>query len=254
MSFNCWDFHLPYNFHHLYTALPIIKVLVQPKTLPTSWSNKPSCQEEASAKKKVKETHAEKNVKETHFYLHQIQEKSSHKYLHSFANHFFQIRSHLEKKKYILPNYNQRKNKNKEMEIEWVKCECCGLKEDSSQDKWICGFCSKAVWDEVIGGKNASGVKEVVKAHMSFCRKFKSNLVVRVANGMWQMLRRRSGELSSSPLLMGLLAATPKEGTPTVGGGQRGWCPLGSVTFFFFSFRFPHSSLFNIFFYFKIYF
>jgi hypothetical protein len=60
----------------------------------------------------------EKNVKETHFYLHQIQEKSSHKYLHSFANHFFQIRSHLEKKKSILPNYNQRKNKNKEMEIE----------------------------------------------------------------------------------------------------------------------------------------
>ncbi|KAH7573805.1 hypothetical protein ACOSP7_007666 [Xanthoceras sorbifolium] len=99
------------------------------------------------------------------------------------------------------------------MEIESVKCECCGLKEDCTQDyinevkakfdgKWLCGLCSEAVCDEVSRGKKASGVgvEEAVKAHMSFCGKFKSNPAVRVADGMRQMLRRRSGDLSSSSL------------------------------------------------------
>ena len=98
------------------------------------------------------------------------------------------------------------------MEIESVKCECCGLKEDCTQDyisevkskfdgKWLCGLCSEAVRDEVsYGGKKASSaMDEAVKAHMSFCRKFKSNPAVRVADGMRQMLRRRSGDLSQSP-------------------------------------------------------
>lgn len=96
------------------------------------------------------------------------------------------------------------------MEIESVKCECCGLKEDCTQDyitevkakfdgKWLCGLCSEAVRDEVSRGKKPAGVEEAVKAHMSFCRKFKSNPAVRVADGMRQMLRRRSGDLSSSP-------------------------------------------------------
>ena len=96
------------------------------------------------------------------------------------------------------------------MEIESVKCECCGLKEDCTQDyisevkskfdgKWLCGLCSEPVRDEVShGGKKASSaMDEAVKAHMSFCRKFKSNPAVRVAEGMRQMLRRRS-DLSSS--------------------------------------------------------
>ncbi|MED6205507.1 hypothetical protein PIB30_018289 [Stylosanthes scabra] len=95
------------------------------------------------------------------------------------------------------------------MEIESVKCECCGLKEDCTQEyisqvkskfdgKWLCGLCSEAVRDEVSRGKKPS-MDEAVKAHMSFCRKFKSNPAVRVADGMRQMLRRRSGDLSSSP-------------------------------------------------------
>ncbi|KAK2647038.1 hypothetical protein Ddye_022233 [Dipteronia dyeriana] len=105
------------------------------------------------------------------------------------------------------------------MEIESVKCECCGLKEDCTQDyisevkakfdeKWLCGLCSEAVIDEVSRVKKPSssstssggvgGVEEAVKAHMSFCGKFKSNPAFRVADGMRQMLRRRSGELSSS--------------------------------------------------------
>ncbi|KAF3968531.1 hypothetical protein CMV_007581 [Castanea mollissima] len=95
------------------------------------------------------------------------------------------------------------------MEIESVKCECCGLKEDCTQDyinevkakfdnKWLCGLCSEAVSDEVSRGKKSFDMEEAVKAHMSFCRKFKSNPAVRVADGMRQMLRRRSTNLSSS--------------------------------------------------------
>ncbi|KAI9115122.1 hypothetical protein K1719_014135 [Acacia pycnantha] len=96
------------------------------------------------------------------------------------------------------------------MEIESVKCECCGLKEDCTQDyisqikskfegKWLCGLCSEAVRDEASRGKKPiSAMEEAVKAHMSFCRKFKSNPAVRVADGMRQILRRRSSDLSLS--------------------------------------------------------
>ncbi|XP_044487204.1 uncharacterized protein LOC123212198 [Mangifera indica] len=96
------------------------------------------------------------------------------------------------------------------MEIESVKCECCGLKEDCTQHyisvvkaefsgKWLCGLCSEAVRDEVGRGNKAFDMEEAVKAHMSFCGKFNSNPAVGVANGMRQMLRRRSGDLTSSP-------------------------------------------------------
>lgn len=98
------------------------------------------------------------------------------------------------------------------MEIESAKCECCGLKEDCTQDyitevkakfdgKWLCGLCAEAVRDEGNRGKIPFGsVDEALTAHMSFCRKFKSNPAVRVADGMRQMLRRRSGDLTTSPV------------------------------------------------------
>ncbi|KAL6971557.1 hypothetical protein U1Q18_031235 [Sarracenia purpurea var. burkii] len=101
------------------------------------------------------------------------------------------------------------------MEIESAKCECCGLKEDCTQEyirevkakfegKWLCGLCSEAVRDEVYRGKKTRppfgiATEDAVKAHMSFCRKYKSNPATRVADGMKQMLiRRRSGDHSSS--------------------------------------------------------
>ncbi|XP_073012747.1 uncharacterized protein [Typha latifolia] len=97
------------------------------------------------------------------------------------------------------------------MDIESAKCECCGLKEDCTQDyingvkanfdgKWLCGLCSEAVRDEICNGrKKGNGeLEEALKAHMSFCKKFKSNPAFRVADGMRQMLRRRSGDLSGS--------------------------------------------------------
>ncbi|KAL5702257.1 hypothetical protein ACHQM5_027495 [Ranunculus cassubicifolius] len=95
------------------------------------------------------------------------------------------------------------------MEVESVKCECCGLKEDCTQQyinevkanfegKWLCGLCAEAVSDEVNRGKLPYDVHDAVKAHMLFCRKFKLNPAVRVSDGMRQMLRRRSGDMSSS--------------------------------------------------------
>ncbi|KAG7026232.1 hypothetical protein SDJN02_12731, partial [Cucurbita argyrosperma subsp. argyrosperma] len=97
-------------------------------------------------------------------------------------------------------------------EIETVKCECCGLKEECTQHyisqvkanfdaKWLCGLCSQAVHDEIFRSKNpppSAGIQDAIKAHMLFCRKFKSNPAVRVADGMKQILRRRSSDLSSS--------------------------------------------------------
>nr|XP_016499891.1 PREDICTED: uncharacterized protein LOC107818397 [Nicotiana tabacum] len=94
------------------------------------------------------------------------------------------------------------------MEIQLAKCECCGLKEDCTQDyinevkanfkrKWLCGLCSEAVRDEVERGKILV-IEEAVKAPMSFCRKYNSNPAICVANGIRQMLRKRSGDLSSS--------------------------------------------------------
>ncbi|KAJ3674754.1 hypothetical protein LUZ60_005370 [Juncus effusus] len=93
------------------------------------------------------------------------------------------------------------------MEIEQVKCECCGLREDCTQDYitsvksnfegvWLCGLCSEAVRDEMNKGKKKRDVEEAMGAHMSFCRKIRANPAVRVADGMRQMLRRRS-DLSS---------------------------------------------------------
>ncbi|CAA0823090.1 Protein of unknown function (DUF1677 [Striga hermonthica] len=96
------------------------------------------------------------------------------------------------------------------MEIEVVKCECCGLKEECTQGyikevsrkfegKWLCGLCSEAVRDEASRGKKQSS--EAVRAHMSFCRKYSSNSnpAIRVADGMMQMLRRRTAAADGSP-------------------------------------------------------
>jgi Protein of unknown function (DUF1677) len=91
------------------------------------------------------------------------------------------------------------------MEIESAKCECCGLNEECTQGyiievksnfggKWLCGLCSVAVRDEVARRKKDgdSSLEQAVNDHISFCRMYKSNPAIRVAEGMRQMLRRRS--------------------------------------------------------------
>ncbi|OAY72117.1 uncharacterized protein LOC109712904 [Ananas comosus] len=95
------------------------------------------------------------------------------------------------------------------MEIESVKCDCCGLREDCTQEyitnvqatfngKWLCGLCSEAVRDEAGRAgkrKKAHGpLEDALRAHMAFCRKTKLSPAGGVADGMRQMLRRRSGK------------------------------------------------------------
>jgi hypothetical protein len=97
-------------------------------------------------------------------------------------------------------------------EIECAKCGCCGLREDCTRDyilgvrsafggRWLCGLCSEAVRDEAArretkqqrgGGAAAAGLEEALRDHMAFCGKCRRSPASRVADGMRQMLRRRS--------------------------------------------------------------
>ncbi|KAH0466827.1 hypothetical protein IEQ34_004065 [Dendrobium chrysotoxum] len=97
------------------------------------------------------------------------------------------------------------------MEVDSVNCECCGLREECTEEyisqvkanfegKWLCGLCSEAVRDEIKNGwkKEYNGTEAALKAHMSFCSKYKTNPAILVADGMRLMLRRRSRDLSAS--------------------------------------------------------
>ncbi|MQM05367.1 hypothetical protein Taro_038177, partial [Colocasia esculenta] len=119
------------------------------------------------------------------------------------------------------------------MEIEPARCECCGLREDCTLDyirgvtaefggTWLCGLCAEAVRDELDKGRRKKkaasgyGVEEATRAHMTFCRKFRSNPAVGVADGMRQILRRRSGDMSMSS------SAPRRHGRPAAGAAQVG--------------------------------
>lgn len=95
------------------------------------------------------------------------------------------------------------------MEVESAKCECCGLREDCTREyiaavkagfggRWLCGLCTEAVRDEV-AAKKRGDLEGALRDHMSFCAKFgKKGPAFRVADGMRQMLRRRSSDISAS--------------------------------------------------------
>ncbi|CAM0954678.1 unnamed protein product [Alopecurus aequalis] len=90
------------------------------------------------------------------------------------------------------------------MDTESMRCACCDFKEECTQEyiervkanfggEWLCGLCSEAVGDELgREGRCRDGVQEAIKTHMAFCRMVLSSPAVRVANGMREMLRRRS--------------------------------------------------------------
>ncbi|BAS94827.1 Os05g0509800, partial [Oryza sativa Japonica Group] len=90
------------------------------------------------------------------------------------------------------------------MDIESVRCACCGLEEDCTQEyienvkanfggKWLCGLCSEAVGDELSKDRREQdGIEDAIKAHMAFCRMALSSPAVKVADGMKEMLRKRS--------------------------------------------------------------
>ncbi|KAJ4760421.1 DUF1677 family protein [Rhynchospora pubera] len=92
------------------------------------------------------------------------------------------------------------------MDIESVNCECCGLKEDCTkgyisqvksnfEDTWLCGLCSEAVRDELCRGPSVCDLKDAMRAHMSFCRRTGVSPAMAVAEGVRQMLKRRSREI-----------------------------------------------------------
>ncbi|KAL9228502.1 hypothetical protein vseg_004078 [Gypsophila vaccaria] len=73
-----------------------------------------------------------------------------------------------------------------EIEIQFIKCECCGLTEECTpayierirkryMGKWICGLCSEAVKDEVARFKRLISTEEAINRHVNVCRKFRSS-------------------------------------------------------------------------------
>ncbi|XP_026440821.1 uncharacterized protein LOC113339812 [Papaver somniferum] len=68
-----------------------------------------------------------------------------------------------------------------ELEFEFVKCNCCGMNEECSQEyiekireryqgKWVCGLCSEAIDEEII--KKRICIQEAVNRHEDFYKKF----------------------------------------------------------------------------------
>ncbi|PKA65715.1 hypothetical protein AXF42_Ash013130 [Apostasia shenzhenica] len=68
-----------------------------------------------------------------------------------------------------------------QLEVEFVKCECCGLTEectpdyiaqvrDRSHGRWICGLCSDAVEDEIRRAGCLISIEEAIDRHMIFSR------------------------------------------------------------------------------------
>ncbi|KAI3822643.1 hypothetical protein L1987_10238 [Smallanthus sonchifolius] len=69
-------------------------------------------------------------------------------------------------------------------DVEFVKCECCGLTEEctptyiatareSNQGRWICELCVEAVKDEMERSCSDSE-EEALDRHMRFCKNFRS--------------------------------------------------------------------------------
>ncbi|KAI3684165.1 hypothetical protein L6452_33385 [Arctium lappa] len=93
-------------------------------------------------------------------------------------------------------------------EVEFAKCECCGLTEECTPayierireryyGKWICGLCGEAVKDEIVRSERMISTEEAMARHMNFCRKCSSssldpppNPAVHLIAAMRQILRR----------------------------------------------------------------
>lgn len=91
-------------------------------------------------------------------------------------------------------------------EVEFAKCECCGLTEECTPayierireryyGKWICGLCGEAVKDEIVRSERLITTEEGMARHMNFCRKSSSsdpppNPAVHLIAAMRQILRR----------------------------------------------------------------
>ncbi|BBG98784.1 Protein of unknown function D [Prunus dulcis] len=93
-----------------------------------------------------------------------------------------------------------------QIEIEFVKCDCCGLSEECTpayiqhvreryQGHWICGLCAEAIKDEIVRSERLISTEEAMATHMNFCKKFKASgpppdPTVHLISAMRQILRR----------------------------------------------------------------
>ncbi|EXC32305.1 hypothetical protein L484_008168 [Morus notabilis] len=91
-------------------------------------------------------------------------------------------------------------------EIEFAKCECCGLTEECTpayierireryQGLWICGLCAEAINDEILRSERLISTEEAMAKHMNFFKKFKTSgpppdPTVCLISAMRQILRR----------------------------------------------------------------
>lgn len=91
-------------------------------------------------------------------------------------------------------------------EVEFVKCHCCGLTEECTQNyiakvreryqgRWICGLCAEAVKDEFCRSRRNISTDEAVKRHVNFCEQFRtssppSKPTEDLISAMKQLLRR----------------------------------------------------------------
>lgn len=97
-------------------------------------------------------------------------------------------------------------NKAQVIDVEYVKCECCGLTEECTpayinrvreryEGRWICGLCSEAVKEESLRSPSKVTTSEAVKRHMKFHKAFKSSIpplnpTEDLISAMKQLLRR----------------------------------------------------------------
>lgn len=96
-------------------------------------------------------------------------------------------------------------------EVEQVGCECCGLKEECTQDyiisikssysgRWVCGLCSEAV-NERLNRAPKISIEEALRFHKDFCQEFNSTTRLNPKLSITSSLRkiaRRSCEIRNS--------------------------------------------------------
>ncbi|XP_042508181.1 uncharacterized protein LOC122084163 [Macadamia integrifolia] len=93
-----------------------------------------------------------------------------------------------------------------QVEVEFAKCECCGLTEECTpayiarvreryQGRWICGLCAEAVKDEIFRSDRHINAEEALNRHMNFLQKFRhssppTNPAEHLISAMKQLCRR----------------------------------------------------------------
>ncbi|KAI3802758.1 hypothetical protein L1987_30901 [Smallanthus sonchifolius] len=90
----------------------------------------------------------------------------------------------------------------KSTDLEFAKCDCCGLTEECTPSyienirarylgNWLCRLCGEAMKDEIVRSERLINTEEAMTRHMNFCRKSPpSNPGVDLIAAMRHILRR----------------------------------------------------------------